>query len=144
MALWLADLGIACALAYLFIGGGAAAILANAGSSLIDAHAAAAPSDRQAILASFHVLTDGLVFGVWQTLDAMTAGTWILSAGWLLLMERRRLGPLLVVLGIALWLLALMTMLDIHSLAVLAMVFGAAMAVWVAWIVMRGRWLGRP
>ena len=130
---WLADLGLTGALAYIFIGGGAAAVLAIAGSSLIEAHAAAAPTDQAAIVASFHLLRDGLVFGVWQTLDPITAGTWLVGAGWLLREERSRFGRLLVVLGFGLWVLALMTMLGIHSLAVLGAIFGAALVIWLGW-----------
>ena len=96
---WLADVGLAGALAYILIGGAAAAILAQAGSSLIVAYHAAAPTDQPAILIAFHVLRDSFVFGVWQTLDGLTAGIWVLSVGLLLLADRRWVGRLLVVLG---------------------------------------------
>jgi hypothetical protein len=130
---WLADLGLAGALAYIFIGGAAAAILAQAGSSLIEAHHASAPADRAAILAVFHLLRDAFVFGVWQTLDALTAGTWALSLGWLLLIDRPLLGRLLVVLGVWGWAFAFVTMSGIHSLAVLGGGFAVALVVWIAW-----------
>jgi hypothetical protein len=131
---WLADLGLAGALAYIFIGGAAAAILATAGSSLIEAYAAAALADRLAIAASFGLLRDALYFGVWQTLDPITAGTWILSVGWLLLVDRPVLGRLLVVVGISLWALALMTMLDIHSLAVVGAILVVVLVLWLGWV----------
>jgi hypothetical protein len=137
---WLADLGLTGALAYIVVGGAAAAILATAGSSLIEAYGAAAPADRVAIAASFGLLRDALYFGVWQTLDAITAGTWIFSVGWLLLVDRPVLGRLLVVVGISWWALALMTMLDIHSLAVVGASLVVVLVVWLGWVVIdRGR-----
>lgn len=131
---WLADLGLSGAVAYILIGGAAAAILANAGSSLIAAHDAAGPADRAAILASFHLLRDAFVFGVWQTLDALTAGSWFLSLGWLLLVERPVVGRLLVVLGVWAWSFAFVTMSGIHSLAVLGGGFAVALAAWIVWV----------
>lgn len=137
---WLADLGLTGALAYIFVGGAAAAILATVGSSLIEAYGAAGPADRLVIATSFELLRDALYFGVWQTLDAITAGTWILSVGWLQLIDRPVLGRLLVVVGISLWALALMTMLDIHSLAVVGAIVVVALILWLGWVVIdRGR-----
>lgn len=130
---WLADLGLAGALAYIFIGGAAAAILAQAGSSLIEAYGAAASAERPAILAAFHLLRDAFVFGVWQTLDALTAGIWVLSVGWLLLTDRRLVGRLLVVLGLWAWALAFETMAGIHSVAVLGAGIAVAVAAWIVW-----------
>ena len=134
---WLADVGLAGALAYILIGGAAAAILAQAGSSLIEAYHAAAPTDQPAILIDFHLLRDAFVFGVWQTFDGLTAGIWVLSVGWLLLVDRPVVGRLLVVLGVWLWGLALMTMSGIHSLAVLGVGLAVAIAVWIGWVAPR-------
>jgi hypothetical protein len=130
---WLADLGLAGALAYIFIGGAAAGILAQAGGSLIEAHDAADAAQRSTILASFHLLRDAFVFGVWQTLDALTAGTWALSVGWLLLVDRPMVGRLLVVLGAWGWAFAFATMAGIHSLAVLGGGLAVAVAAWIFW-----------
>lgn len=140
---WLADLGLAGALAYIFIGGAAAAVLAHAGSSLIEAYEAAAQADREAIFASFRLMRDALVFGVWQTVDALTAGTWVMSVGWLVLVERPIVGRLLVVLGTLGWALAVMTMSGIHSLAVLAGGLAAAMVAWIVWVIFGRRRLAR-
>lgn len=136
---WLADLGLASALAYIFIGGTAAAVLAQAGSSLIEAYEAAAQDDRDAIFASFRLMRDALVFGVWQTVDALTAGTWLMSVGWLLLVERLIVGRLLVVLGTLAWALAFMTIAGVHSLAVLGGGFAAAIVAWIMWVIFERR-----
>lgn len=133
---WLADLGLAGALAYVLIGGAAAGILAQAGASLIEAYHDAAPTDRPAILTSFHLLRDAFVFGVWQTIDALTAGGWALAVGWLLIADRPVVGRLVVVLGALGWTFALMTMSGIHSLAVLGGGLAAAVIVWIVWVLL--------
>lgn len=130
---WLADLGLIGALAYIFLGGASAAILGIAGSSLIENYAAAPLAEQPAIATSFRLLRDIFYFGIWQTLDGITAGTWILTTGGLLLSDRPLLGRILVMLGAALWLAALMTALDVHSLAVLAAIFAGAVFVAVGW-----------
>ena len=132
---WLADLGLAAGLAYIFVGGAGAAILATAGSSLIQAYSTAAPADQHAIATSFAMVRDIVYFALWQTLDAITLGTWVFSVGWLLLADRPLVGRLLIVLGVAGWAAALMTMLDIHSAALIAAGLAVAMAAWLGWIV---------
>ena len=138
---WLADLGLIGALSYILIGGASAAILAQAGSSLIEAYHLGAPDvDRAAILTSFHLLRDAFVFGVWQTLDGVTAGTWLLSTGFLLLVERALIGRLLVMLGLWAWaFVTLTTISGIHSLAVLGGGLAVALAIWIAWFALARR-----
>ena len=136
---WLADLGLSGALAYIFIGGASAAILGIAGSSLIESYAAAPPAEQPAIATSYRLLRDVFYFGVWQTLDAITAGTWVLTTGGLLLADRPLLGRLLVALGGGAWLGALTTMLDVHSVAVWAAIFAGAVVVAVGWFALARR-----
>lgn len=131
---WLADLGLVGGLAYILIGAASAAMLANAGSSLIEAYAAADAADQAAIAVRFEFMRDLLYFGVWQTLDPITAGTWVLSTGWLLLSDRPLLGRLLVATGAGFWVLAFMTMLDIHSLLALAVIVLVTFAAWIGWV----------
>lgn len=132
---WLADLGLVGALAYILLGAASAASLAIAGSSMIAGYAAAAPAAQLALTTSFQLLRDIFYFGVWQTLDGITAGTWAFSTGWLLLSDRPLLGRLLAVLGAGFWVGGTMTMLAVHSLAVLAAIFVGVLAVWLAWLV---------
>lgn len=136
---WLADLGLMGALAYIGLGAASAASLAIASSSLIEAYATADAADRSAITTSWVLLRDIFYFGIWQTLDPITAGIWVFSVGWLLRPDRPLLGRLLVVLAGGLWLLSLMTMLAIHSLVVLVAIFGGALVVWVGWLAVRQR-----
>lgn len=131
---WLADIGTIAALAYIFVGAAAAAILASVGSSLVEAHETAPATDLPAIAISFGVLRNIVYFGVWQMLDPLTAATWVASVGWLLLSERRLIGRFLVVFGIGLMALSVMTMLGIHSLtAVLADVVVVGLF-WLGWV----------
>ncbi|HEX7172990.1 MAG TPA: hypothetical protein VF365_10330 [Candidatus Limnocylindria bacterium] len=131
---WLADMGLIGALSYVLIGGASAAILAHAGGSLIEAYHAAAPGDQTAILSSFHLLRDAFVFGVWQTLDGLTAGAWLLSTGLLFLVERPLLGRLLVMLGLWAWtFVAVATIAGIHSLVLLGGGLAVALAIWIVW-----------
>ena len=75
-----------------------------------------------------------MFFGLWQTLDPITAGTWLLTVGWLLRPDRRALGPFLVVLGVAFMALSIETMLGVHSLAVLAVETAMVVVVWAVWL----------
>ena len=137
---WLADVGLIGALSYILIGSASAAILTHAGSSLIEAYHAAAPGDQSAILSSFHLLRDAFVFGVWQTLDGLTAGTWLLSTGSLLLAERPLIGRLLVMLGLWAWaFVAVTTISGIHSLALLGGGLTVALAIWILWFALGRR-----
>lgn len=111
---WLADLGTVAAFAYIFVGAAGAAMMATAGSALVEQYFYALPQDRAAIATSFDLLRNVVFFGLWQTLDPITAGTWVASVGWLLITERRWLGRLLILVAIGLFGLSLLTMLGIH------------------------------
>jgi len=136
---WLADLGLFGALAYITLGAASAASLAIAGSSLIESYGAASPEQQVAIVTSFTLLRDVFYYAIWQTVDAITLGTWLFASGWLLLSDRPRLGRLLVVLGGGTWSGGLMTMVGVHSLAVVALIFGAALGLWLLWLVVYAR-----
>ena len=132
---WLADIGTIAALAYILVGAAGAAILATAGSSLVDAYGTAAPADQPAIATSFEMLRDIVYFGLWQMLDPVTSGVWISSVGWLLLSERRLIGRFLVVLGAGLMGMSVMTMLGIHSLAALLASVAVIVLIWLGWVI---------
>jgi hypothetical protein len=137
---WLADLGALAAFAYIFLGGAGAAILAIAGSSLVEAHALAAPADQPLIYVSFEAVRDLVFDALWQMLDAITLGTWIVTTGVLLLPERRALSRVLVGLGAGVIAYSAVTMLDIRSLALVALFPGlGVLAGLVWWLVDRSR-----
>ena len=132
---WLADLGTVAGLAYMFVGGAGAAILAIAGSALVDAYSKAAPADQFAIATSFDMLRRIVFLALWQTLDAITLGTWILSVGWLLRPERQALGRLLILAGVGLFGASLMTMLGMSSVALIAGGALAVVVIWAGWLI---------
>jgi len=137
---WLADIGTIGALAYIFVGAAAAAILASVGSSLVEAYETAPAADLPAIAISFGVVRNIVFFGVWQMLDPLTAGTWVASVGLLFLSERPLIGRFLVVLGIGLAGFSVMTMLGIHSLTAVLAVLAVVGLAWFAWALLhRGR-----
>ena len=76
-----------------------------------------------------------VVFALWQLLHSITAGTCILSVGWLLLPERPLAGRFLIALGSGLMGLSVLTMLGIHSLAALVWLVSAIVLAWAAWVV---------
>ena len=131
---WLTDLGVVGAFAYIFVGAAGAAILAAAGPPLIEANAAAGPADRVALSTSFHLLTNAVFFGLWQTVDPISLGTWLFSIGWLIRAERRAVGRLLVVFGVGLMVAIVRTMLGLHSLGVLVAGTAVVLLVWVGWL----------
>ena len=117
-------------------------ILAQAGSPLIEAYHAAAPTDQPAILIDFHLLRDAFVFGVWQTLDGLTAGIWVLSVGWLPSSIALRWGGYSSCWGVAVGPRAHDDV-GIHSLAVLGGGLAMGLAVWIGWVALERRQL-RP
>lgn len=136
---WLADLGIIGALAYIFVGAAGAAILATAGSALVESHATASAADQAFIATAFDIIRNIVYFGLWQTLDPITGGTWVASTGWLLMSERRVAGRLLVAVGLGVMGLSTTTMLGIHSLTLLLAGATAVLLAWVAWVVVGRR-----
>jgi hypothetical protein len=136
---WLADVGLAAALAYIFVGGAGASILATAGSSLLEAYRMAPPAEQPAIAILFGLVRDLVYFALWQALDAITLGTWIFTTGRLILSDRPRVGRLLVVLGPFAWVSALMTMSGIHSLALIVAGLLVVLVAWLAWLLVDER-----
>lgn len=131
---WLADLGTIAGLAYIFVGATGAAVLAIAGSSLVEAYSAAAAVDQPAIATSFEMVRNIVFFALWQMLDTLTLGTWVLSVGVLLLDQRRVVSRLLVVLGAATMSASLMSMTGVHSIVFIAIGLVVALVLWVGWL----------
>ncbi len=132
---WLADLGALGAFAYIFVGAAGAAILASSGPPLIEAYATAGPSERVAILSSFETLRNIVFLGLWQTLDVITLGVWILSVGWLIRPHRRALSALLVALGLGTMTVSVLTPLGLPGLIKVGVAWGLPGLGWAAWFI---------
>jgi hypothetical protein len=140
---WLADLGTVAAFAYIVAGAAGAAVLGTVGPTLVEAYAAAPAAELPAIAISFGVLRD-VMFGVWQVLDPITAGTWVATVGWLLLPERDRLGRFLMVFACGMFAFGITTMFGIHELEVLLITFTAVALIWLGWLLVGRRRGARP
>ena len=132
---WLADLGALGAFAYIFAGGAGAAILAASGPPLIEAYVTAGPSERVAILSSFESLRNMVFLGLWQTLDVITLGVWVLSVGWLIRPHRRALGALLVALGVGTMTVSVLTPLGVPGLIKVGVAWGLPALGWATWLI---------
>lgn len=130
----LADLGLVAAVAYVAIGATGAAILAAAGAPLIEAYTAAATSERAIIATAFDAVARAVMHGMWQTTHPFTLGTWIVTTGWLMRHERRRLGRLLVVVGVGAYLASLRTVSGLYGLDVMLVAGAGLLLAWLAWI----------
>jgi len=130
----LADLGLLAAVAYIAIGATGAAILAAAGAPLIEAHAAAAASERVVIATAFDTLARAVFHGMWQTTHPFTLGTWILTTGWLIRDKRRKLGRLVIVVGVGLFLTSLRTVFGKYGVDLILAGGAALLLVWLAWV----------
>jgi len=135
---WLADLATLGAFAYIFVGASGAAILGTVGPALLEAYAVAPEAERASITVAFGMVRD-TTFGLWQVLDPLTAGTWILGVGGLLLSERPILARFLLVLACGFFAFGITAMLGIRSLGGLVAIFGVVPVIWLAWFVARGR-----
>ena len=132
---WLADLGALGAFAYIFVGAAGAAILAASGPPLIEAYRSAGPSERVAIISSFETLRNIVFLGMWQTLDVITLGVWILSVGWLIRPHRRALSALLVALSVGTMTVSMLTPLGLPGLIKVGVALGLAGLGWAAWFI---------
>lgn len=131
---WLADVGTVGGLAYIFVGGAGAAILATVGPPLVEAYATADAAGREQIQTAFDMLRNIVFFGLWQLIDPITAGAWVASTGWLLLVERPIVGRLLVPLGVGVVSMSTMSMFNFHSIALLGAGLVVVLVVWVGWV----------
>lgn len=136
---WLADLGTLAGLTYIFVGASGAALLAIAGSSLVEAYSTAALADQPAIATSFELVRNIVFFALWQMLDTLTLGTWIASVGLLLLQERPSIARLLVALGVATMAASLMSMVGVHSIVLIGAGLAFAVLVWIGWVALDRR-----
>lgn len=76
-----ANLGAAGGLAYVVIGSLGAVMLATVSPPLIESFAGGGPVERAAARTTFVALTEGVHHGLWQSLDPIVAGAWLLVSG---------------------------------------------------------------
>ncbi len=96
----LVDLYTVLGLAYLFIGAVGAALRASVLPAMMAAYAEAPAADQAAIAADFRTMTVVIFIGL-GALEALLGRVWLLGSGLVLRGERRLLGILTVMLGLA-------------------------------------------
>lgn len=139
----LADLAAVGGLAYVVMGSMAAVLMATAAPRLIETFAGTAGPTREAARLTFAVLSEGVHQGVWQTLDPIALGVWLLITGIHLRSAGAGvLGIIPLVLGVAAFVAAALTALGASTLALVVFAPGVVFPLWVLW--MGVRLLRRP
>jgi hypothetical protein len=130
------DLFALCLLAYCLIGAIGGAMLATALPTLIREYANAASGSHQASLQTvFTGYTDGIYRGLWNLLEESLAGVGWIGFGFVLRAERRRLGLITIVLGMACLVDSLGTALNTDVVASAGLTVYLVLApVWACWI----------
>jgi len=130
------DLFALCLLAYCLIGAIGGAMLATALPTLIREYATATSGSHQVSLQTvFTGYTDGIYRGLWNLLEEFLAGVGWIGFGLVLRAERRRLGLVTIVLGVACLLDSLGTALNTDTIASTGLTVYLVLApVWACWM----------
>jgi hypothetical protein len=88
-------------LGYCLLGAAGAAVLGAVLPALGDQYSAALPAQREVLLAIGTAVANAVYRGIWNTLDAITAGVWWFGTGYLLRGQRTKLGIVWMVTGAA-------------------------------------------
>jgi hypothetical protein len=86
-------------LGFVLVGSIGAVLEASAGPALLDASASGSETGTAARVA-FAALGNGVIVGLWGTLEQLLLGVWLIGVGWLVRAEGRAFGWLAVVAGI--------------------------------------------
>jgi hypothetical protein len=130
------DLFALCLLAYCLIGAIGGAMLATALPTLIREYATATSGSHQVSLQTvFTGYTDGIYRGLWNLLEEFLAGVGWIGFGLVLRAERRLLGLVTIVLGVACLLDSLGTALNTDTVASTGLTVYLVLApIWACWM----------
>ncbi len=124
-----------CGLAYVLIGAIGAAILAAVWPPLINAYAGASGQQREILEAVFSSVADLVYGGLWGLLAGIPGGVWWIGIGLLLRSERRILGTITLILGIANLLAAIGAILNLGDLTMpFLSVYLFLAPIWALWL----------
>lgn len=137
-------------LAYVLIGSIGGVVLASAGPPLIEGYAAASASGREAARVALETLGNGVLIGLWGTLELIPLGMWFIGVGWLLWSEWRRFAALSILVGVGMLAASLRTALTGRSLVDvggpldLVILAGTGLLfAWETWLALQ-LWRGSP
>jgi hypothetical protein len=88
-------------LSYCLMGAAGAIVLGTVLPALGDQYSAASGAQREVLLATGTAVANAVYQGIWNTLDAITAGVWWLGTGYLLRSQRPKLGIVWMLTGAA-------------------------------------------
>ena len=135
-------------LGFVLVGSIGAVLYASVGPPLLDASAAGSETATAARVA-FAALGNGVLVGLWGTLEQLLLGIWLIGVGWLMRTEGRTFGWLAVVAGGGALSYAAKTGLTGHPPGDLTapldiLIFGAVglLFAWLVWVAIR-LWQGR-
>lgn len=120
-------------LAYLFIGAVGAALRASVLPAMMVAYAEAPAADQAAIAADFWTMTVVIFIGL-GALEAMLGGLWLLGGGLVLSSERRILGIVTTILGLAYFGYGAGEWLRIEPMIALGAVAFLVLPFWAVWL----------
>ncbi len=129
------DLFALCLVAYCIIGAIGGAQLATPLPMLIREYATGRGGNPASLQAVFTGYTDGIYRGTWNLLEEFLAGIGWIGFGMVLRVERRRLGLLTVVLGVACLADSCGTALNVDAISSVGLTVSLVLApIWAVWI----------
>jgi hypothetical protein len=142
----LADLFTLGGVMYSLIGASAAAVLAIAGSDLLQLHADSSGATREAAAVGFHLVSVAVYYGAWQTLELIPLGLWAGGTGLLFWRSHPRVGAVGVVVALVCWASSILSMAGATPRLGLALVpiegtffvLFWGYTLWIAWQLIRG------
>lgn len=132
LILGMLDLYTLGGLAYVVIGAMGAVLLAVINPQLISDYGTASPARREAIEVTIQAFQNGVALGLWNTLETIPAGVWLVGVGGLLMRKSRGLGVLTVTIGALFLVSMVLTVLDVTPMV--GVVASLLMTPWAIWI----------
>jgi len=131
---WVATTGnAALGFAYLFIGAAGAALRAGGLPAMMTAYAEAPAAEQAAITADFRTVTV-VIFIALGALEALLGGLWLLGVGQAMTRERRGLGSVTMLLGLAYFGYGAGEWLRIEPLIALGALAFLVLPFWAIWL----------
>jgi hypothetical protein len=127
------DLYAACGFAYIVIAAIGSALMAIVHPYLMTANVGASPTQREAIEITLLAFHNGIAYGVWNLLQTIPVGVWLLGTGLLLRPRQPMLGIFTAILGalaLLIWVTAALDMRGVPFLTFWAML----LTIWTIWM----------